>query len=283
MRPFAAFGLARLRALRGVLVDLDETITTHGRLAARAYDAVERLHDAGLRVVVVTGRPAGWGHHLAHAWPVDAVVAENGGLYFRVADGSAEKFYAQGERERHQQRARLGQLAAALRAAVPRARTATDQPYRETDLAIDWGERAPRLDEDQVEAVVRIMHAAGAHTTRSNIHVHATFGEHDKLATTVRALREGRAVDLAVERDAFAFVGDSGNDAPMFAHFVHTLVGVANVTSCVDALPVPPAFVTAGERGAGFVEVVDAILAARAGAVSAAHCPPSPPGEGRDG
>ena len=37
--------------VRGVLTDIDDTLTTHGRLTADAYRAMERLHDAGLMVM----------------------------------------------------------------------------------------------------------------------------------------------------------------------------------------------------------------------------------------
>ena len=66
------------RDLRGLLFDLDDTVTTRGKLTAAAYAAMERLHAAGRIVVAVTGRPAGWCDHIARMWPVDAVVGENG-------------------------------------------------------------------------------------------------------------------------------------------------------------------------------------------------------------
>jgi len=71
------------RKLRFVLTDIDDTLTTDGKLTAGAYRALERLHDAGRIVVPVTGRPAGWCDHIARMWPVDAVVGENGAFYMR--------------------------------------------------------------------------------------------------------------------------------------------------------------------------------------------------------
>ena len=40
-------------------------------------------------------------------------------------------------------------------------------------------------------------------------------------------------------------------------------VGVANVAAFLDRLPTPPAYVTEGEAGAGFVELANRVLAAR--------------------
>ena len=72
----AAMPVAVRRAVRAVLLDIDDTLTSDGRLTSAAYDALERLAAAGLRVVPVTGRPAGWCDMIARFWPVDAVVGE---------------------------------------------------------------------------------------------------------------------------------------------------------------------------------------------------------------
>ncbi len=90
--------LARLdaRGVRAVLVDIDETLTTAGKLTGAAYAALERLHAAGRIVVPVTGRPAGWCDHIARMWPVDAVVGENGAFYFHFSEGRLHKRFPLG-------------------------------------------------------------------------------------------------------------------------------------------------------------------------------------------
>ncbi len=79
--------LARMprEGVAGVLADIDDTITTEGRLTPEAYAALGRLHDAGLIVVPITGRPAGWCDHIARMWPVSGVVGENGAFWMRAA------------------------------------------------------------------------------------------------------------------------------------------------------------------------------------------------------
>jgi hydroxymethylpyrimidine pyrophosphatase-like HAD family hydrolase len=74
LRPLAEFPVASRARIRGVLTDIDDTLTSDGQLTADAYGALERLKAAGLIVVPVTGRPAGWCDHIARMWPVDAVV-----------------------------------------------------------------------------------------------------------------------------------------------------------------------------------------------------------------
>ena len=59
MRPLAGFPREARRAIRGVLTDIDDTLTTHGRLLPEAYAALAQLRAAGLLVIPVTGRPAG--------------------------------------------------------------------------------------------------------------------------------------------------------------------------------------------------------------------------------
>ncbi len=83
MQPFVQFPAARFGAIRFVLTDVDDTLTDGARLPAAAYDALERLHEAGLKVIPITAAPAGWCDLMCRMWPVAAVIGENGGLCFR--------------------------------------------------------------------------------------------------------------------------------------------------------------------------------------------------------
>src|SRR5688500_19150249 len=116
------------RGVRAVLLDIDDTLTTDGRLTAQAYAALERLQGAGLRVVPVTGRPAGWCDHIARMWPVDAVVGENGAFYFFHEDGRLHKRFQNNLESRMQSRRRLDAIATQILAAVPGCALASDQP-----------------------------------------------------------------------------------------------------------------------------------------------------------
>ena len=122
------------RAIRGVLTDIDDTLSTHGRLSAAAYSAMERLRGAGRLVIPITGRPAGWCDHIARMWPVDAVVGENGALYMRY-DAKARRLvrrFALDEPTRRANRARLAAIGERIVAAVPGCALASDQRYRES-------------------------------------------------------------------------------------------------------------------------------------------------------
>ena len=264
MRPLSDFPGEARRAIRGVFCDIDDTLTTQGRLTAAAYSALDRLQQAGLLVVPVTGRPAGWCDHMARMWPVAAVVGENGAFYFRydAAKRTMQRRFADDDATRAANRTRLAAIGVEIVKAVPGATIAADQHYRETDLAIDYCEDVTRLPAEAVDRIVAIMESCGLTAKVSSIHVNGWFGSYDKLAMARLLMREAFGGDLDAAREAYVFVGDSPNDAPMFAHFPHA-VGVANIRDFEGHLGHEPAYVTRERGGSGFHEVAQCLLAAR--------------------
>jgi HAD superfamily hydrolase (TIGR01484 family) len=262
-RPFAQIGDARLDALDFVLTDIDDTLTTDGRLPAIAYAALETLQRAGLKVVPITGRPAGWCDLIARIWPVDAVVGENGAFYFACEPGGGmTRVFHKTDAERRADRARLDALAGTILASVPRARISADQPFREADLAIDFAEDGDRLTETEIDAIVACFEAAGAVAKVSSIHVNGWYGQYDKLVMTRRLLADHYGVDMDTAGDRIAFVGDSPNDAPMFAFF-DTSIAVANFADFAHRSPDQPKWMTGQSGGQGFAAVAAAILRAK--------------------
>jgi HAD superfamily hydrolase (TIGR01484 family) len=262
LQPLSFLPEAARRAFRGVLTDIDDTLSTEGRIEAGAYLAMERLRARGLLVIPVTGRPAGWCDHIARMWPVDAVVGENGALYM-VHDDRRRKLrkrYAEGA-DPGAPRARLERIAERILREVPGAALASDQRYRETDLAIDYCEDVPPLPRESVERIVALMRAEGMTVRVSSIHVNGWFGAYDKLSMTRLLLREEFGVELDRERERFVFVGDSPNDEPMFGYLPYS-VGVANVRRFADRMTLLPKYVTTHESGAGFAELADWLTAA---------------------
>jgi hypothetical protein len=267
LRPLASLPAAALARASGVFADIDDTLTTDGKLTAGAYSAMERLHAAGLIVVPITGRPAGWCDHIARMWPVDAVVGENGAFWFAHDDAGRKlvKRFLDDDATRAKNRSRLVAVRDRILAEIPGAALASDQLYREADLAIDFCEDVPRLPDAAIDRIVAIMREAGMTAKISSIHVNGWFGRYDKLGMTRTLMQERFAVDLDARRSDFVFVGDSPNDAPMFRYFPLS-VGVANVRAFRERLEHPPAYVTEAASGAGFVEAAERLLAARRGA-----------------
>jgi HAD superfamily hydrolase (TIGR01484 family) len=265
MKPLAECPASQLAGLDAILTDIDGTLTTGGRLPAVAFAALESLRRADLKVIAVTGRPAGWCDLIARQWPVDGVVGENGAFYFRYDDPTRtmQRVYAQGAEERRANGARLRAIALKVLAEFPGTAFAADQAYREIDVAIDYCEDVAPLPLATANAIARAFHAAGAQAKVSSIHVNAWFGAHDKLTTARRMLAECFAIDGASAAKAVAFCGDSPNDAPMFAGFPLG-VGVANIRPYAALMSHLPRYVTAAEGGQGFAEFAEAVLAAQA-------------------
>jgi len=264
LRPLSCFPVEARRAIRGVFSDIDDTLTTDGRLPADSYAAMEALQKAGLLMIPITGRPAGWCDHIARMWPVDAVVGENGAFYFRY-DRELRRMirrFDQPDDARATNRKKLERLRQRILDAVPGCAVASDQPYRETDLAIDFCEDVPRLPKDAVDRIVELFREAGAMAKISSIHVNGWFGNFDKLTMARRLMREAFAVDLEAENRHFTFTGDAPNDSPMFGFFEHS-VGVANVLDFRDRLDAEPAYVTSARGAAGFAELAAALLTAQ--------------------
>ena len=261
LQALVAMPDAARRAIRGVFTDIDDTLSTHGRLTAEAYGAMERLRAAGKWVIPITGRPAGWCDHIARMWPADAVVGENGALYMRydAAACKLERRFADDDATRRANRARLAAIGDEILAAVPGCALASDQRYRESDLAIDFREDVAELPREAVDRIVALMSARGLTAKVSSIHVNGWFGAYDKLSMARTLMREAFGVDLDRERARFVFVGDSPNDAPMFAFFPNA-IGVANVRAFADRIATLPAYVTVHEAGAGFAELTDFLL-----------------------
>jgi HAD superfamily hydrolase (TIGR01484 family) len=244
--------------IRFVLTDVDDTLTDGPRLPAASYGAIERLQAAGIIVIPVTAAPAGWCDLMARMWPVGAVIGENGGLCFQPggADGAAGRHYWARADERAAALARLAELGADIAAALPGAELAHDQRYRETTLAFR------NRDAAEAGAILARLAAAGARTTLNSIWVLGWFGDFDKLAMARRMMGELFGADIDRDAGSCLYVGDSPNDAPMFAFFPHS-VGVATVRQHQGSLPALPRWITRGGGGAGFVEVAEAVLRGR--------------------
>lgn len=254
--PIERMDDAVCRALRLVLTDIDGTMTDpRGQIPAASFAALESARRAGLRTVVVTGRPAGWCDLIARTWPVDGVVGENGGLALWLDGDRMQREFIEDEITRRQNRERLAAVAREVVTEVPGCAIAADQPYRELDLAVDFAEDVGPLDEASIDAIVAVFARHGARAKVSNIHVNGWFGHYDKLGMCRRMARRWWDMDLDADAAAATFLGDSPNDEPMFAHFPHA-IGVSNVRAFLRRMDHAPRYVTRGGGAAGFAEAL---------------------------
>lgn len=242
-----------------VLTDIDDTLTTEGQLHAEAYDWIWKLSDAGLKVIPITGRPAGWCEMIARFWPVAGVVGENGGFYFNYLNKKMNRWFFADEKQMDENRKRLNQIKQKVLAQVPGCAIASDQFCRLMDLAIDFSEDVPKLPDSEVQKIVQIFKQAGAEAKVSSIHVNGWFGDYNKVTTTVQFLKnEYKLSDIDI-LEKCAFVGDSPNDEPMFEKFPHSF-GVANILDFKNSIKNLPTYVAEKNGGEGFSQIAARIL-----------------------
>jgi HAD superfamily hydrolase (TIGR01484 family) len=252
---------AELKRVSLLLADVDGTLTTDGRLSSAVVRALEWLQAHRVRVALVSGRPSGWAECWARQLPVEGVVAANGGLYFARRRGRLVKVYAEPDAERRRNRARLEREVQGALRAVKGAKLSMDSAATEVDLAIDYAEEA-RLGHRGADRLEQLLRARGVRAVRSSVHVNCWLGDFDKRSTTARFVSRELSLELSADEGKVAYVGDSFNDAPMFAA-VPLSVGVANVLDVLDRLEAPPRFVTRAREGKGFIELCDAIAKGR--------------------
>jgi HAD superfamily hydrolase (TIGR01484 family) len=253
--------LKEQQSLKYILSDIDDTMTDEGELRAAPYKALWDLHEAGRKVIPVTGRPAGWCEMIARLWPVDGVIGENGALYFRY-DRHTKKMnrcFAFKDEERELNQQKLKQIEKDVLQKVPGCQIASDQFSRLTDLAVDFAEDVKPLPEKEVLKIKAIFEQHGATAKVSSIHVNGWFGKYDKVTTALRYLKtEFKLTDAEVDQQV-AFVGDSPNDEPMFARIPNSF-GVANVLQFKDQIKKWPRYVADSTGGGGFCEIARALL-----------------------
>ena len=243
-----------------VFSDIDDTMTTHGKVTAEAYEAMWRLRAAGIPFIPVTGRPAGWCDCIARQWPVDGVIGENGALAFYEEDGALKRIYHPNAAKDAQER--LDPVKTAILQEVPGSRVSKDQFGRLFDLAIDFCEEPPDLGLDAAKQIKEVFERFGAVAKVSSIHVNGWFGSYDKLQMVRQFALERLNLNIDEAPGAFLFCGDSPNDEPMFAFFENAC-GVANLKEFESQMQSLPQFVSESEGGEGFSQIIDTFLSLR--------------------
>jgi hypothetical protein len=241
-----------------LLTDIDDTLTDEGLLGSEAYKALWDLHSAGIHVIPVTGRPAGWCEMIARVWPVSGVVGENGGFYFRYHNKKMHRYFFFDESTQKENRTKLDLIESEVLSQVSGCQLASDQFCRIMDLAIDFCEDVSPLPESEVKRIVEIFHRHGAQAKVSSIHVNGWFGEYDKLTMSLKFLEKEFGLTKDDAKNLCAFSGDSPNDEPMFEFFPHSFA-VANINKFIHQIKNKPTYVAKQRGGVGFTEIADQI------------------------
>ena len=258
MRDVCDLEVERGRSLRGLLFDLDDTFLNEGHLEPGAFFALGAMRDAGLRLVVVTGRPIGWARILARQWPVDGVVSENGAIAAYLDEGKLHVLDPLPSQQRSQRREHLDALIQKMHRRFAGLRAAEDAPLRVSDYTFDIGEYE-HPPTSLVEEAVGFARAAGARTTCSSVHLHVTYDGDDKASGALRFLKRRFGEDPSAALSCYAFIGDSSNDASCFSAFDVT-IGVSNLSG---RFSLPPRFSTRAARASGFAEAAGTLIGLR--------------------
>ncbi len=248
--------------LQGIFFDIDDTVTSEGKLLSSSYSALWKAREAGLKLVAVTGRPAGWVDHIARMWPVDAVIGENGAFYFWMAKGKMQRYFIQDLQTREENQVRLQKIQKEVLESFPQAALSSDQKYRANDLAIDFCEDIPPMNRSDVEKIALIFEKHQAQAKISSIHVNGWFGDFNKQTTCQHLIENLWQENFSEAVNKYIYCGDSPNDEPMFAIFPHS-VGVANIRPWLDVIKNHPTYCTEREGGDGFAELVEIVLKTR--------------------
>lgn len=245
----------KLKKIRGICFDIDDTFSTSGKILPEAYQALWNLKDKGFPLVPITGRPAGWCDHIARFWPVDAVVGENGAFVFFMENQKLSRLDTPMNFSLDESKEKLKNLSQKIKEAFPKAHFASDQAYREFDLAIDFCEDVPPWEDQEVNRLIEFCRSQGAHVKKSSIHVNAWFGDYDKFSGFKNWLKKKNPLSL----EKWVFVGDSPNDEPLFEAFSMS-VGVANLKPFLSEMKFSPSWMTEKKSGEGFCELANRLL-----------------------
>lgn len=263
MKKWSEFPANIARKIRVVFTDIDDTLSTKGKILPEAYTALWNLFRGGIDIVPITGRSAGWVDHIARMWPVKGVIGENGAFYAYMDNSGKisklkKRYYLKPEQAK-QASIKFEDIKREVFTRFPTCKVASDQNYRDFDLAIDFCEDVPPLNRAQIQEIVNIFEKYGANTKISSIHVNGWFGTYDKLTMTKIFCEEVLNFSLDLQADRAIFIGDSPNDQPMFEFFPNS-VGVQNIKNFLSEISCKPTYITDHEGSLGFAEMAERLL-----------------------
>ncbi len=248
-----------ISGIKGIFFDIDDTFSTDGKITSETYSSLWKLHEAGFMTAAVTGRPAGWCDHIARMWPATSVIGENGAFYFMMKDGKLQKNYLASKEEMEGNKKKLEEIRKEVFKKHPGAALASDQSYREFDMAVDFCEDVKRLPDEEVEDIRSIMEKHGTTAKISSIHVNCWFGGFNKIDGVKFFVKNELGLDLDKGSSQFIFCGDAPNDATMFTYFDNS-VGVANLLDFEGRFNEWPKYLTKSRSGVGFTELANHLL-----------------------
>ena len=250
LEPFqTAIGKTQAQKIRLIATDVDGTLTQQGKFTPKLITAIETLTQAGIEVILITGRSAGWVQALNHYLPVTGAIAENGGLFYSSKNDSPELLVSLSEISQHRQQ--LAEVFNSLKSEFPHLKESTDNRFRLTDWTFD----VEGLSSSQLQILAEICHEKDWGFTYSTVQCHIKLKSQDKATGLLKVLSQ---YFPKLSTKNILTVGDSPNDESLFNpdKFPHS-VGVANILHYTEYLNYKPAYVTTTEEVNGFCELAE--------------------------
>lgn len=249
-----------LSSIRYVFTDVDDTLTTKGKLLSETLSAMYRLKEQGFIIVPVTGACAGWCDQIIRLWPVDAVIGENGAFVMQLNDQQQLNIqFWDDESKMKAEQQKLEMIIGEMLHKTPGLSFSKDHSYRLCDVAVDYQQDNKTSCLNSANHLVDKLKKLGANARFSSIHINAWFGDFNKLSMTQRVLSDIFKLDESEMLEQVAYIGDAPNDEPMFEFFKHTF-GVGNVRNHLPSMQFHPNTVLMQEGGLGFVEFSNDLL-----------------------
>ncbi|MCP4135803.1 MAG: HAD-IIB family hydrolase [bacterium] len=238
-----------------IFSDFDGTLTENGMISGEVYNKLWSLHTAGYNIIITTGRSAGWCDMIARTWPVSGVVGENGAFFMWRNNNKVDILRFDDECIEFKRNTLLN----CLKEKYPWVITASDQPYRIHDIAINISEDDIHSDQQEINDIRETFDRWGYTSKISSIHISGWNGNFNKYSTLEKVSKSVFHWSREYLQKHSLFIGDSPNDEKLFRYLPNT-VGVANILDFKSQLAYFPAFVSSEAEGKGFIRVADKLL-----------------------
>ena len=249
--PFKGFQADEAEQIKLFISDVDDTITTNGKLYPETLRSLWRLKRSGRMVVLLTGGSSGWADAYIRQWPVDAVIAESGAVLLCYGKDGKIKYSNNPEIDPDVLRKK-----ASLMKATSGLTLSSDQYARMFDVAYDKS----KLEPSEKNALLHLVRTMGGIAYESSIHINVAFGNYSKEQGVRYFMPKYYEYKPEEVLSKGIYLGDSLNDETMFAYMPMS-VGMHSVEDLRASFVHLPKYITDGYSGEGFSEVVRALLA----------------------
>lgn len=238
--------------IRLIATDMDGTLTTSGKFTRELMQAFYDLNAVGIKVIIVTGRSAGWVSGIAHYLPISGAIAENGGLFYPANNDTPISLTEIEDINAHRQS--LAEVFSHIKNQFRQIRESDDNRFRITDWTFDVAKLTP----NELTNIKETCHELGWGFTYSTVQCHIKPLEQDKANGLLQVMT--KHLERVYTPHKVITVGDSPNDETLFNQekFPNS-VGVANVREYADRLQYQPTYITSGSEGQGFCELTNLI------------------------